>query len=485
MPNTEQWTAALEPFVKAIPNVSLAITNILGGAVYLVNQLPEPQITSETTISYDNDGYSPALRMAWYTTKLINATGISSNVTTQDRSVICRYLALFVQVASDNMSIPRPISLWEHQGFDVEANVIDMIAEAQNLLASWLRISATPEDSHVLVALSLLLDNSTGTSAASYYCGRASAALSAEYREFHGGTTTSKDEARLKTLPKTSEVISGAAFVAGVADSEGLLRLCNHYIANLTGLPLYNDPHDSTFSVRFPELSLLMIEGLQQLILLNCAIQRREGVIQEIPQQRIVFYVKHVVDHLKQARLSASFNAEAFKSLITMVPYIKDIYGSLWANLVNVMLGEWAQLAAFMDEEIPSVHASLRLCAILHVLAAKDSNDDLVDCWTEQQTAIIDGLLDLMKTLSSRCSLRLAILQLLIFQLTRPRGREPSTTKNRQRAPGTAAFKNVARSHHGPTRALSDTSLRFYRTTASSLRATTSTDTIEPGTSFS
>ena len=119
-----------------------------------------------------------------------------------------------------------------------------------------------------------------------------------------------------------------------------------------------------------------------------------------------MFYVKHIVDHLMQSRISASFNAEAFKSLNTMLPYIKDIYGSLWANLINVMLNEWTQLAAFTDEEIPSVHASLRLCAVLRALATKDSNDDLLDCWAEQQTAVIHGLLDLMKTLSSGCSLR-------------------------------------------------------------------------------
>ena len=220
--------------------------------MYLVDKLPGSRNTSEATITYDCDGYSPALRMAWYTTKLINATDIFSSVTTHDRSMICRHLALFVQVASDNLSIRGSFSLWEHESLDMENDVIDMIAEAQNLLASWFRIPATPKESYVSIAIRLLLENSIGTSAASYYSGRASAALSAEYRDLHGGTTTSEDEARLRTLPKTSEVISGAAFLAGVADSEGLLRLCNQYIASLTGLPLYDIPQDSTCSVIFP-----------------------------------------------------------------------------------------------------------------------------------------------------------------------------------------------------------------------------------------
>ena len=237
--------------------MSLAITNLLGGAVYLVEQLPESRNTSEATISYDSDGYSPALRMAWYTTKLIKATDVFSHVTMHYRCVICRYLALFVQVASDNLSIPGPVSLWEHQGLDVEADVVDMIAEAQNLLASWLRNSATLGESYVSDAISLLLGNSRGTSATSYYSGRASAALSAEYRELHGGITSSEDEIRLKTLPETSEAISGAALLAGVADSEGLLRLCNQLIANLTGLPLYDNLQDGMCSMRFPDLSLL------------------------------------------------------------------------------------------------------------------------------------------------------------------------------------------------------------------------------------
>ena len=402
LPNAKQWTAALEPFINSRPNVSLAITNLLGGAVCLVDQLDNSQDTLEAPISYDSDGYSPALRMAWYSTKLINATGILDNVPTHDQSVICKHLALFVQVASDNLSIPGPISLWEHQGLDMEADIVDVIAEAQSLLASWVRISTAPQESYVLTAISQLMDDSVGTSPASYYSGRASAALSAEYRELHNRPMMLKDEARLRTIPKTSEIISFAAFLAGVADSEGLLWLCNQSIAKLTGVPLYDNLQDSRSSVGSLGLSLLIIEGLRQLILLNYVIQRREDIIQEIPRQRIVFYVKHVVDHLKQQKASASFNAEAYKTLIAMLPHIKDVYGSFWADLIDVVLNEWTQMAASMDEEIPSIHASLRLYAVLRELAADDSNDDLLDCWREQQTAIIDGLLSLMKTHSSR-----------------------------------------------------------------------------------
>ena len=247
LPGTTQWTAALKPFIEVAPEVSLAITTLLGGAIYMIDRSLNSHGKGNRIVSRDIDGYSPALRMAWYTTKLINRTDMFSSLPEDHQSVICQNMAVFVQLVSDALSVPGIQSLWEQHGSDIEIEIVDFVAEAQGLLANWLHRLSGSQQGIVSIVLDRLLIGSEGTSSTAYYNGRAYAEISAEIMELTGHTNVAKHEERLRGVRNTSDVIAAAAFLAGAPDSKGLLRLCNEYLANLTGLEIRDNVEDGMF----------------------------------------------------------------------------------------------------------------------------------------------------------------------------------------------------------------------------------------------
>ena len=243
-PGTAQWSAVLRPFIEVAPENAMVITTLLGGAVYAIDRSSTPQGEGNASVSRDADGYSPALRMAWYITKLVNVTAIFESLPEEHQIVTCQHMAIFNQLASDALSLPGIHGLWEQHGLDVEIEIIDLIAEAQGLLAKWLRTSSESQQSFVETLLDRLSIGLEGTSSAAYYNARAYAEISVEMNDQLGHTNHGKHDERLRTLRKPSDVIAAAAFLAGAPDSNGLLRLCNEYLSDLTGLDLPDNHED-------------------------------------------------------------------------------------------------------------------------------------------------------------------------------------------------------------------------------------------------
>ena len=135
---------------------------------------------------------------------------------------------------------------------------------------------------------------------------------------------------------------------------------------------------------------------------MNCILQTQEDVVYEIPQQRIIFYVKHIVSCLRQNDLPLSLHAEICKSLVVVLPHIKDIYGSFWLDIINVLILVWSRGKEVSDDDLPLIHATLRLSTALRALTTQESNDDLLNCWSEKKVAMTDGLINLMKHEASK-----------------------------------------------------------------------------------
>ena len=117
----------------------------------------------------------------------------------------------------------------------------------------------------------------------------------------------------------------------------------------------------------------------------------------EVAQQRTVFYVKHVVTSLQQDELPPSVHTEIHRSLAVMLPQIKDIYESFWSDIINNLIHVWSRDEDTSDDDLPLIHATLRLCATLRALTTQEPNDDLLDYWSEKQALMADGLVNLMK----------------------------------------------------------------------------------------
>ena len=238
LPSPKQWQEAIRPFLVSVPNPSLAITNPLSCATSLIEN---PSISgSQQLFSRDADGCSSAWRTLSYVTKLINATAVLSYCNKEEKISICENLALTLQLAGDQVAIPSSIGLWDASISDTESDVVNIVTEAQNLVAKWMREGLD----FVNAAQKRLLEMSNGCSVASYYGARTYSAMTAEIIELHGNTSNDSETARLQQLSKslgTDSFFTASALLTAASDSEHISRFANELSAGLTGHDFQND----------------------------------------------------------------------------------------------------------------------------------------------------------------------------------------------------------------------------------------------------
>lgn len=208
-PGTDDWDAALAPFLDTAPKTSLAIVNPLGGAVYLVQQDPSK---SPAKISRDADGYSAAYRITQYVTRVFRDVNVFSieKLPSNVRDAFLRNIALTIQLASDNLGLAGANGLWADYNADVEADAISFMADAQHYVNRELKLmkaSRGSESSDFLLdwALSILSKIEPETSPRSYYSARTYSVLISDALEIHGwrNTETGKLQDTLKTIRKS------------------------------------------------------------------------------------------------------------------------------------------------------------------------------------------------------------------------------------------------------------------------------------------
>lgn len=311
--------------------------------------------------------------MVQYATKLIQATDIFAKATEEQKVILIRNLSLFLQLAGDNLSVLGSMPVWSVSEPDLESDIVDFIAEAQSLWASWLQETHYPE--LITNVQGQLLKDSSGLSAVAYYCGRACSAMKAEDIELHGHAPHHEILA-LKSLQKSPDIFMSMAVLTSIMEGKETMRLCNELIADLTGHAFNKDP--ST--------------GQHKLLLLNAILQRLDDLLDEIPQQRLIFFVKHIISELAQATIP--IQTEMMKLLHFFLSPVKDIYGSFWADLFVLLQQIWT--APINDEALPSLHSSLRLLSLLRKQHMQEGNDDLLDTWTENKGPVAKGLVALM-----------------------------------------------------------------------------------------
>ena len=373
LPNVTQWGDALAPFITRSPNESLAITNPLGGALFLVLPSSKP---SKQKIPRDADGYSSAFRMACYATKLILSTNCFSHASKERKVATCKAMATFLQLAGDDLGVKGSSPLWELIHPDLESEVVDSVAEAQALIASWLTLDFITD------VQNQLLCDTVGRSTISYYSTRAYSALTIEIAESQGAQVTHhSDIGQLKQLRQSPDVFTSAALLTSVSDSKEALKLCNGLLADLTGQQLHEKSRVDKTTESF--------------IFLNLILYQPEDYVNEVPQQRLVFFVKHVVEQMQDGLLLIpSIGGEIMKTLSVVLPAIKEIYDAFWADILDAIPEMWLQ--ATSDEYLYGIHSSLRLLALLKKADMQQSNDDLFDAWAEKEKRIAKGLVGLM-----------------------------------------------------------------------------------------
>lgn len=227
---------------------------------------PVPSDSIKQTISRDGDGNSAAFRMAQYTTQTIKGTGVFDSATHEQKITVCKYMALFLQLSSDNLSVPGSMPLWDSIDLDRESEIVNFVAEAQSLLGGWCRRRDSPTSGSISEVQKQLLDDSCGLTASSYYSGRAYSALAAEIAELHGPSAHSNDADLIKGFRRSDDAFVAGAYLTSASESEELFRLCNYLVTDLTGHDFHKNPLEGMST----DIRPLKVCGLQEQQCVNC-----------------------------------------------------------------------------------------------------------------------------------------------------------------------------------------------------------------------
>ncbi|KAL8709417.1 MAG: hypothetical protein Q9220_005800 [cf. Caloplaca sp. 1 TL-2023] len=391
LPNESRWHALLQPFFAVNPNPALAIMNSLGSAVYMLDPARPQQ-----SIVYDQAGHSAALRLFWFTSHLIQTTDIFERGPADRQACIFRYLAIVLQLASDNLSIQSPNSLWQEQEPEAEEEIAEIINQTQKVVARW--VVEGSSTSFVSTALAQLLHNSSGESAFSYYSTRAYIALLADINEVQMDAKQELIIGDLKTARQSADTLKAAAMLSSVQKPATLTKTFNEYLAGLTGGDLLNSSR-----------------SLSDLIVLNSILEREEIMdsLPSIPKQRLVFFVQHVSRLLLEVTVTDAlfdYNTSStatkivccissMQALYHLLPVLSETYGSFWEDVIEVLIKLWLTEEVITDKQIPILHSSLRLYSRLRISSSRDSNDDLLDALNDRKASITKGMINVLHTL--------------------------------------------------------------------------------------
>ena len=398
LPDSNEWKIALALFISRVPDPSLAITNAFGGSLSLISPISSDSV--KHTIYRDGGGSSAALRMAQYTTKMIKSTDIFDKASGESKTSVCKYMAIFLQLASDNLSVPGSMPLWESADPDIETEIVEFVTEAEGLLGEWLHSRGSSTSEFLAEVQEQLFDDSYGLTASSYYSGRACSTLTAEIAELHGSSAHVNDADLIRGIRRSNDAFAAAAYLTSASESEELFRLCNYLLTDLTEHDFRRSLAEGTLDNCWAAgLLWLTVIGMRKLCLVSCVLSRAPDYVNDIPQQRLVFFVQHLVGQLGgSVPLPSVAGGQIMAVLSCVLPGVKTIYGPFWSAIVDEITKTGAKA------DLYAIHASLRLLSLLRKPYMLESNDDLLDAWSEKKTTVTDWLVSLMWHLQGKTS---------------------------------------------------------------------------------
>lgn len=389
LPQLNLWNEALKPLLECVPNPSLSLTSLLGGAVSMVHN---SLIESPQRLTRDLNGYSVPFRMAMYTIKLL--PNIYQDLPAETQVKILQTLSLTVEVASDQIGLNEKNKLWSSLvDPETEIEVQEYVSVAQKYITSLLSVATAWRDpssqgqSGVVGKLVLeLMKTSRKESASAYYSARALANVLSNLTELHGWQSSGGEEwlASLGVLTSTTpDIFTATAVLSGLKESLGTSKLvntlCNRLVSDVAGAS--------------PDQA----KSLGLLVLLNACLAVYEPGELPVAHNRLVFAVKQITSWMEaKSTMIPSVCAEAFRSLQYLLPAIKEVYGTYWETSIQACTTLWATdfPQQTMDTGLPAFHASLRLVIILNSL--EDANDDLTEALVTSAESISAGLIHLL-----------------------------------------------------------------------------------------
>ncbi|KAL3468044.1 hypothetical protein BJX64DRAFT_83512 [Aspergillus heterothallicus] len=393
LPSQLMWEEALGPFLELPPRLSTSITSSLAGTVHLVDRkLSETFSQRYENIARDSGYLSAAFRLAYFTVRALSSFDITGHIGMEAFEVLFFNLPLVVQLIEDDLVMERYNYIAGSVTQEQREEYKSIISDARRIIKGWSSSTQHVPSTGATISAAIVsawenrLEQLKGTSPADYRIGQA-------FVEVMKGVDPSaialSSEAigQLCRGMRSDNVIRSAARVAvlrrSILSNPAGIRVCNEFVADSTGLKV----EDETST------------GLRKLSLLNLLLSDEEDLntMTAMPTQRLIFFVKHLIQCLQSEQISLSLKAEILKALTFALPNVKDMYGSHWEDCLDILSSTWRNTSG-ADGALPILNSSYQLYGCLEsIVKDEDSNDDVKDAWAERKKALLD---DLTSTLS-------------------------------------------------------------------------------------
>ncbi|EFQ98580.1 hypothetical protein MGYG_01606 [Nannizzia gypsea CBS 118893] len=386
LPRESSWKVALEPFFEVPPKQSCSIMSHLGGAVHIMNAPRSLEVLR--SLPRDRDSFPLAFRIAYYVTKLLKSAGID-NVPLPSLENVFTYFPLVIQLVDEELSIDESTTILYPLTPETRAIAIELVSEARILMNGWIQKSCTADAAYKSGSRSFVsfwernLYNFEGNGPRAYRFAESFARIVAERDAIRQMPSADSKLQTAMEIPALSNPFVLIANVVGYRDSiietQTATKLCNQLVADITGLKDTDNVGD-----------------LRKLVVLNSLMHGERNPAKNIPTQRLVFLVKHLIVCLQSGKSGAGIISEILKLLSAVLPLMKEVYGSHWPELFDVLNSLW-QTGDLSSEYLPVLHSSLRLFSCLRKLATDDSNEDLEDAWKEARKSHTENMVNMLK----------------------------------------------------------------------------------------
>ena len=159
--------------------------------------------------------------------------------------------------------------------------------------------------------------------------------------------------------------------------------------------------------------------GLRDLILLNAILADLDETATPLPQRRVVFFLKHLTAWFEinsSANVTAisekpaAVTTEVAKVFASLLPQIKDIYGSFWVWVLDFLDHVWSRISgpdvsklawdSVPEDNLPVIHATLKLYVALDSIHM--ANTEIENEWTSHSWTLAKCLFHLLKISPSK-----------------------------------------------------------------------------------
>ena len=397
IPDPSTCIVGLNPLFEAYVDHSIALTNPLGGAVYFIK--PSQTKSFRQEMKYDREGLSVAMRKITFTVLLMNGDGFMDNLSLDRQPQIFEFLALSYQLIADQLNAPSNAPLWRSPPNVKQVGITSTVSTTSSSIAAFLSHAASSQPAYAIQAMSQLEQQSRDLTGKAFYCARACTSFAVDTIEQHGHQSFFDFADRVKNMRKSEEFYIDVLAVVTAPSSPVLLTLFNVLMSDATGADMSHEPTTAADSTRDGPRATSSVTALKRLVLLNVVAQTLDGFEIYVPQQRLIFFFKHLVSQLANGRLRADQPAvaEILKALDFVVKLIPDLYGEFWEDLMNALIS----VLRSPESEIITMHAAFRLCNRIRSLVRADVSEDLQESWKAKETAICQALINLLCLQSS------------------------------------------------------------------------------------